>query len=274
MELSFEYFPPRTEKQREQLRRTRAVLADLNAAFCSVTFGAGGSTRDVTAETVFEINREPGPTAAPHVSCMAGSAEDVSELLSDYRSSGVAQLVALRGDRPSGAVGDPDLPHAEDLVRLVRKDFGDAFRVNVACYPECHPESISYGSDLEFFERKVKAGADAAITQYFFNADAYFRFVDACQARGMELPIIPGIMPISNYRQLANFSERCGAEIPRWLEKQLQNYGDNLNDLREFGADFVANMCRRLIDGGAPGLHIYTLNRGKSTKAICERLGT
>ena len=272
MELSFEFFPPRSSRQREQLDRTVGRLAAYRPAFCSVTFGAGGSTREATADAVMDIQRGGG-TAVPHVSCMGGTADQLSALLREYQAAGINRIVALRGDRPSGSVGEPDLPHASDLVALARREFNDAFHIDVACYPECHPESPSASADLDHFAHKVAAGANGAITQYFYNADAYFRFVEACATRGIDTPIVPGIMPISNYRQLAAFSERCGAEIPRWLGRRLADFGDDLVSLRAFGADVVGNLCQTLLDGGAPGLHIYTLNRANTTRAVCSRLG-
>lgn len=270
MELSFEFFPPRTDAQREKLAGVQQALASLQPAFCSMTFGAGGSTQDATREAVLDIQRQGYAQAVPHVSCMGGTAEDLFRLLTFYRDRGIDRVVALRGDRPSGSVGDPELPHAGDLVALIRERFGDHFHIDVACYPETHPESGTMRRELDFFARKVEAGANAAITQYFYNVDAYVRFVDGCRRLGITVPIVPGVMPITNYQQLAAFSERCGAEIPRWLAKRLADFGDDLAGLREFGAEFVGSFCRKLLEAGAPGLHVYTLNRSQATRNICQ----
>lgn len=270
--FSLEYFPPRTPDQAERLKRTRGKLAALKPQYCSVTFGAGGSTRDGTLETVLAIHREDGVQAAPHISCMGGDEALLSELLARYKEAGIHRLVVLRGDRPSGVAAAGAFNFASDLVAWVRKNTGDHFEIEVACYPECHPEARNALDNVAHLKQKVEAGADAAITQYFFNADAYFRFVESCQAAGIDIPIIPGIMPITNYTQLARFSDMCGAELPRWLRKQLEVLEDDKQSLLDFGADVVTQLCQRLIEGGAPGLHFYTLNRAQATMRIWENL--
>ncbi|HHC72003.1 MAG TPA: methylenetetrahydrofolate reductase [NAD(P)H] [Thiotrichales bacterium] len=271
--LSFEFFPPKTDTGREKLRRTHARLAQLRPEFFSVTFGAGGSTREGTYETVREIQASGDAPAAPHISCIGASRESIRELLQAYRAIGVRRIVALRGDLPSGMVERGEFAHADELVAFIREETGDWFYIEVAAYPEFHPEAPSASADLRNFARKVAAGANRAITQYFFNPDAYFRFVDWCQAFGIGIDVVPGIMPIVNYRQLARFSEGCGAEIPRWLRWRLEELVDDVEALRAFGTDVVSAMCERLLAGGAPGLHFYTLNMAAPTLAICDRLG-
>lgn len=273
-QLSFEFFPPRSTEQQAVFERTRDRLAELRPAYMSVTFGAGGSTRDRTRETVFGICEATGIEAAPHISCMAESDEDIVALLDEYRAQGIRRLVVLRGDRPSGS-GAGVFPFAVDLVRFIRKRYGDAFVIEVACYPEHHPESRTPDKDLEHFRAKVEAGADGAITQYFFSAESYFRFVDDARAIGVTVPIVPGIMPITNYSGLARFSRMCGAEIPLWIAKRLEAWeaaGDR-DAMMAFGEEVVADLCRRLLDGGAPGLHFYTLNRARAPLALCRNLG-
>ncbi len=272
---SFEFFPPKTEDGIAKLRETRDALARLRPQFFSVTFGAGGSTRDRTRETVVAIQRESGIEAAPHLSCIDSTRDSIRALLADYRDAGIRRIVALRGDIPSGAVPMEigEFRHASDLVAFIRAEHGDHFHIEVACYPEVHPESRTARGDLAHFKRKVEAGASGAITQYFYNPDAYVRFVDDCHNAGIRIPIVPGIMPITNYDQLARFSDTCGAEIPRWLRRRLDDFGDDLPALRAFGVEVVSALCRRLLDAGAPGLHFYTLNRAKATLAICANLG-
>jgi methylenetetrahydrofolate reductase (NADPH) len=237
-----------------------------------VTFGAGGSTRDRTLETVLEI-QERGTEAAPHLSCISSTRDEILAILAQYREQGIRHLVALRGDHPSGEVAASDFHYANELVEFIRKETGDWFEIEVAAYPEFHPESPSARSDMEAFKRKVNAGANAAITQYFYNADAYFRFMDECEAMGIAIPVVPGVMPIYNFTQLSRFSSVCGAEIPRWLRLRLQDYGEDLPSLRSFGLDVVTELCDRLLQGGAPGLHFYTLNQAGTISTICQRLG-
>ncbi len=272
IELSFEFFPPKTPDGVDKLRATRAQLATLKPKFVSVTFGAGGSTQQGTLDTVVDIAKE-GIEAAPHLSCIGASRESLREILAAYRSHGIRHIVALRGDLPSGMGEMGELRYASDLVAFIRAETGDAFQIEVAAYPEYHPQARSPRHDLDAFAQKVKAGANSAITQYFFNADAYFRFVDDAKKLGVDVPIVPGIMPITNYSQLMRFSEMCGAEVPRWVAKRLESYGDDRESIRAFGLDVVTDLCRRLTEAGVPGLHFYTLNSAIATKAVCERLG-
>lgn len=270
--LSFEFFPPKTPEGMEKLRATRRQLAQLNPEFFSVTFGAGGSTRDRTLETVLEIQAEDHK-AAPHLSCIGSTRENIRAILQEYRSHGIRHIVALRGDLPSGSACAGEFRYANELVEFIRQETGDWFNIEVAAYPEYHPQAVSAQADLRNFQRKVEAGANAAITQYFFNADAYFNFVDECTALGITLPIVPGIMPITNFSQLARFSDACGAEIPRWMRLKLQGYGDDIESIRSFGLDVVTGMCEELLRHGAPGLHFYTLNQAGPVSAIWQRLG-
>jgi len=271
-EISFEFFPPKTMEGMAKLRETRKQLAQLAPKFFSVTFGAGGSTRDRTLETVLEIQAE-GFEAAPHISCVSSSKQDIRELLTEYRAKDIRHLVALRGDLPSGEVSAGDFRYANELVAFIREETGDWFDIEVAAYPEFHPEARSPAADLQHFKRKVDAGASAAITQYFYNVDAYFSFMDQCGALGIAIPVVPGVMPIYNYTQLARFSGVCGAEIPRWLRLRLQDYGDDLPSLRALGTDVVTDLCEQLLAGGAPGLHFYTLNQAGIISTIVQRLG-
>lgn len=270
--ISFEFFPPKTADGVTKLRETRKQLAQLHPQFFSVTFGAGGSTRDRTRETVLEIQAE-GFEAAPHISCISSSKDEIRDLLSEYRAKGIRHLVALRGDTPSGEVSPGDFRYANELVAFIRREAGDLFEIEVAAYPEVHPEAQSAAADLQHFKAKVDAGANAAITQYFYNTDAYFRFMDQCGALGVDIPIVPGVMPIYNYTQLSRFSNVCGAEIPRWLRARLQDYGDDLASLRSLGMDVVTDLCEQLLAGGAPGLHFYTLNQAGIISTIVQRLG-
>jgi len=270
--VSFEFYPPKTEEQRQQLDRAAARLKAHAPEYVSCTFGAGGSTLSYTFETVRHLNQVHGFEAAPHLSCVGGSRQQIRELLQQYRDLGCRRIVALRGDLPSGMGHPGDLRYAAELVELIRAEHGDHFRIEVAAYPETHPEAEDAQADLRHFAAKVKAGADAAITQYFYNADAYFRFVDDVRRLGVDIPVIPGIMPISNFSQLRRFSEACGAEIPRWMARRLQAFGDDVAAVREFGADVVADLCRRLLQGGAPALHFYTLNLARPTEAVLQRL--
>ena len=265
--LSFEFFPPNTPEGLVKLRTTRKTLAELKPEYFSVTFGAGGSTRDKTLGVVAEIAAE-GLDVAPHMTCVGATRSNIVELLDDYRSRGIRRLVTLRGDLPSGMVGQGDFRHASDLITFIRKYSGDHFRLEVAAYPEMHPQAPSPQQDLDNFLRKVEAGADSAITQYFFNPGAYFDFVERIRARGCTIPIIPGIMPITNYTQLARFSDACGAEIPRWIRLRLAAFHDDVDSLRAFGHDIVTALVARLIEAGAPGIHFYTLNQPGPSTAV------
>ena len=272
IELSVEFFPPQTPEGAEKLRTTWARLAPLNPAFFSVTFGAGGSTQDRTFDTVAEI-RAAGLTAAPHLSCIGSTRARIGEILGRYREAGIRRLVALRGDLPSGMAEPGELGHANELVEFVRQSTGDWFHIEVAAYPEVHPQARSPQDDLANFKRKVDAGADAAITQFFYNGDAYERFVDHARAAGVGIPIIPGIMPIASFSKLSRFADTCGAEIPRWMRKRFESYGDDAASIRAYGLDVVTALCERLIRAGAPGLHFYTLNQSALTLEIARRLG-
>ena len=269
--FSLEFFPPKTPEGVAKLAATRAELIQLKPEFISVTFGAGGSTREGTLSTVLDIMRE-GVPGAPHLSCVGSTREGIRAILDEYRSYNIRRLVALRGDLPSGMGDIGEFRYANELVEFIRAETGDWFHIEVAAYPEMHPQARSYQADVQNFVRKVQAGANSAITQYFFNADAYFRFVDEVQALGVSIPIVPGIMPITNYTQLVRFSDACGADIPRWIKSRLQSFGDDSASIRAFGLDVVAAMCERLLKGGAPGLHFYTLNQASSTKALWQRL--
>ena len=268
---SFEFFPPRTPEGVEKLRAARRELAALKPAFCSVTFGAGGSTREGTLETVLEIRGE-GVPAAPHISCIGSTRESVAAVLSQYREHGIRHLVALRGDLPSGSVDTGEFRYASELVAFVRAQTGDWFHIDVAAYPEMHPQASTPEHDLANFKRKIDAGANSAITQYFFNPDAYFRFVDECESAGIAVPIVPGVMPIASAARLARFSDACGAEIPRWIRRRLEGYGDDVASIRAFGLDVVTDLCAKLVARGAPGLHFYTLNHAALTTTIWQRL--
>ncbi|TAK90524.1 MAG: methylenetetrahydrofolate reductase [NAD(P)H] [Burkholderiaceae bacterium] len=271
--FSFEFFPPKTPEGQEKLRITRDVLAQLKPKFFSVTFGAGGSTRDRTLETVLEI-QQSGFDAAPHLSCVGSSPDNIRAILQQYKDNGIHHLVALRGDLPSGMGSEiGSFRYANELVEFIRKETGDWFNIEIAAYPEYHPQAKSPADDLDNFVRKAKAGANSAITQYFYNADAYFRFVAAAQARGVTIPIVPGIMPITNTTQLLRFSDACGAEVPRWIRLKLASFGDDMASIRAFGLDVVTGLCQHLLEQGAPGLHFYTLNQAVATRTIWERLG-
>ncbi len=270
--ISFEFYPPKTDDQRAQLDRTAAKLKDYDPQYVSCTFGAGGSTLSYTSETVRHLKQHHGFDAAPHLSCVGGTREEIRELLKLYKAIGCRRIVALRGDLPSGMGHPGDLRYASELIAFIRAEHGDHFHIEVGAYPETHPQSDDALRDLRYFKEKVEAGADAAITQYFFNADAYFHFVDAVRKLGVQVPIVPGIMPISNFSQLRRFSEQCGAEIPRWIGKKMQAYGDDADAVRAFGADVVAQLCQRLVDGGAPGLHFYTLNLARPTQQVLKLL--
>ncbi|MBU0654111.1 MAG: methylenetetrahydrofolate reductase [NAD(P)H] [Gammaproteobacteria bacterium] len=271
--FSFEFFPPKTDKGAENLRAVRTQLAELKPRFFSVTYGAGGSTQTNTLNTVLEIQRDSGIEAAPHLSCVGSSAEQIREILDTYRNNGIRHIVALRGDLPSGTRDIGEFRYANELVEFIRAETGDHFNIEVAAYPEMHPQAPNLKTDIDNFVRKVKAGANSAITQYFYNADAYWHFVDTCADKGVDIPIVPGIMPITNYTQLARFSDMCGAEIPRWLRKQLETYGDDVEAITDFGTEFVTLLCENLLETGAPGLHFYTMNRVEPTMSIWRNLG-
>ncbi len=270
--FSFEFFPPKSEEASVAFKVALTQLAPLNPRFFSVTFGAGGSTRERTLETVREI-RERQNAAAPHLSCIGSTREGIREILATYKELGVRHIVALRGDLPSGMVDPGDFRYASELVRFIRAETGDHFHIEVAAYPEVHPQAVSAETDLMHFQEKVAAGANSAITQYFYNADAYYWFVDACEALGISIPIVPGIMPITNHRQLLRFSEACGAEVPRWIRRRLEGFGDDAESIRSFGLDVTTALCAELLAAGAPGLHFYTLNRAAPSSVIWERLG-
>lgn len=269
--FSIEFFPPKTAEGTEKLRATRAKLAELQPKYFSVTFGAGGTTQQGTLDTVLDIRKE-GYDAAPHLSCVGGSRQSIREILQQYQDNDIRRLVALRGDLPSGYGMGGEFRHANDLVEFIRAETGNWFHIEVAAYPEMHPQARSPQDDLQNFVRKMNAGANAAITQYFYNADAYFRFVDEAQKAGVTAPIVAGIMPITNSSQLLRFSEMCGAEIPRWVRLKLASFGDDTASIKAFGLDVVSSMCERLLAGGAPGLHFYSLNQAAATTAIWQRL--
>jgi methylenetetrahydrofolate reductase (NADPH) len=270
--FSFEFFPPQTPEGVEKLRVTRTQLAQFDPKFFSVTFGAGGSTRERTLETVLEMQAEGYPVA-PHLSCIGSTRENILSILEKYRSHGIGHIIALRGDLPSGMAQAGEFRYANELVAFIRKEFGDTFRIEVAAYPEYHPQARSAQEDFTNFRRKVEAGADAAITQFFYNADAYLYFVDMCEAANINVPIVPGIMPIGKFSQLTRFADSCGAEIPRWIRKKFEGFGDDTASIQAFGLDIVTSMCARLLEAGAPGLHFYTLNSAVLTTKIWQRLG-
>jgi methylenetetrahydrofolate reductase (NADPH) len=269
--FSFEFFPPATPEGMVKLRATREELAKLGPRFFSVTYGAGGSTRDRTLSTVLEI-KASGQSAAPHISCIGSTRESVRATLSTYKRHGIRHLVALRGDLPSGTADVGEFRYANELVDFIRSETGDWFHIEVAAYPEYHPQARSPGEDLANFKRKIDAGANSAITQYFFNAAGYYHFVDDARAAGVDVPIVPGIMPILSFSKLARFSDACGAEIPRWMRRKLESFGDDTASIRAFGLDVVTGLCADLLAHGAPGLHFYTLNQASLTKTIWERL--
>ncbi len=269
--FSFELFPPKSPDAADKLNAVRDKLGALKPLYFSVTFGAGGSTQQGTYDTVVGI-KQAGYDAAAHLSCIGSTRKSISDLLDRYREAGIKRIVALRGDMPSGMRGPAELRYANELVAYIRETTGDSFHLEVAAYPEVHPQAKSAEDDLNNFRRKVEAGANGAITQYFFNADAYYRFVDDCEARGITLPIVPGVMPITNYSQLARFSSMCGAEIPRWIGKRLEGFRDDRESIRAFGEDVVTDLCERLLSAGAPGLHFYTMNQSKATLALWRNL--
>lgn len=270
--ISLEFFPPKTPEGAEKLRAARQQLYALRPEFCSVTFGAGGSTQDGTLSAVRDILAE-GVPAAPHLSCIGQTHGSIRQRLAEYRAAGVTRIVALRGDLPSGYGLGGEFRYASDLVAFIRAETGDQFTLEVAAYPETHPQAKSPAADIDAFKAKIDAGANAGITQYFFNADAYFRFMDELHARGVRVPVVPGIMPILNATQLLRFSDACGAEVPRWIRMRLQSFGDDVASIRAFGLDVVTALCQRLLAGGAPGLHLYTMNQAAPALALGQRLG-
>ncbi|MDC9728093.1 MAG: methylenetetrahydrofolate reductase [NAD(P)H] [Methyloprofundus sp.] len=269
--FSFEFYPPKTDDGAKNLEKVHSELAQLNPDFFSVTFGAGGSTRDKTYDTVINIQKN-GVAAAPHLSCVASTKENIRDILANYREHGVSKIVALRGDLPSGMMSAGEFRFANELVDFIRSETGDHFQIHVAAYPEVHPQAHSAVDDFANFKRKVDAGADAVITQYFYNAEAYFYFMDKCEKHGIDIPIVPGIMPITNYSQLFRFSDMCGADIPRWMRKTLEGFGDDRDSIIAFGEEIVSNLCQQLLDNGAPGLHFYTMNQSKPTLAVWNNL--
>jgi len=269
--FSFEFFPPKTDKGREKLMPVYQALAKTEPEFFSVTYGAGGSTKDRTKDIVFELNNA-GLEVAAHLSFGTDGKEEIEELLNAYKARGISRLVALRGDIPEHMQGSDYQYYAQDLVEFVRKLTGDFFHIEVACYPEIHPDSSSFESDIKYFKQKVECGANSAITQYFYNADSYFYYVDACQKVGINIPIVPGIMPITNYTNLVRFSDASGADIPRWIRKQLESYGDDIDSIKAFGVDYVSQLSQKLLDGGAPGLHFYSMNQSEASLAILDNL--
>ena len=271
-EISIEFFPPQTNEGMEKLRTTVSRLAVLEPEFFSVTYGAGGSTRDRTLATVMEIAAQ-GHSAAPHLSCIGSTRDGVREMLATFAERGIRRIVALRGDLPSGMADAGEFRYANELVKFIRDETGDRYHIEVAAYPEWHPQAKSPREDLLNFKRKVDAGASSAITQYFYNADAYEHFVDQARALGVTVPIVPGIMPIGSFSKLARFSDACGAEIPRWMRRKFESFGDDAESVRAFGLDVVTELCRHLVDCGAPGLHFYSMNQAGLTLEICRRLG-
>ncbi|WP_394754458.1 methylenetetrahydrofolate reductase [NAD(P)H] [Crenothrix sp.] len=269
--FSFEFYPPKTDEGAANLNIVHKTLSALNPEFFSVTFGAGGSTRDKTFDTVVNIQAQ-GLSAAPHLSCVASTKINIRSILKDYQDHGISRIVALRGDVPSGMMSPGEFRYANELVEFIRQETGDSFHIHVAAYPEIHPQAHSAAEDFKNFKRKVDAGANAAITQYFYNAEAYFYFVDNCEKQGITVPIVPGIMPITQYTQLFRFSEMCGADIPRWMRKRLESYGDDRGAIQAFGTELVSKLCQQLLDGGAPGLHFYTMNQSAPTLAIINNL--
>ena len=270
--FSFEFFPPKTPEGKAKLRTTWQQLAQLKPRFFSCTFGAGGSTQQGTLDTVLEI-RGAGHEAAPHLSCVASSKAEIRSILGHYKENGIRHIVALRGDLPSGVAMAGELRYANELVSFIRETTGDWFNIEVACYPEYHPQTRNAADEVKNFKRKIDAGANAAMTQYFYNAEAYFRFIDECEAAAIDVPIVPGIMPINNFSQLARFSDACGAEIPRWMRIKLEGYRDDTASIRSFGLDVVTALCDKLLTAGAPGLHFYTLNQAGAVSTIWQRLG-
>ena len=271
LDLSIEFFPPQTQEGVDKLRLVREKLAALRPEFFSVTFGAGGSTRERTFSIVKEIAAE-GFNAAPHLSCVGSTRENIREILQEYQAAGIRRIVALRGDLPSGMAEAGEFRYANELIEFIRTETGDHFHLEIAAYPEWHPQARNPRDDLAAFVRKAKAGANSAITQYFYNADAYAHFVDEVRAQGVDIPIVPGIMPIASFSKLARFSDACGAELPRWMRRKFEGFGDDTDAIRAFGLDVVTELCERLLKAGAPGLHFYSMNQSALTLEICKRL--
>ncbi|MEE9346288.1 MAG: methylenetetrahydrofolate reductase [NAD(P)H] [Methylococcales bacterium] len=269
---SFEFFPPRTDEGLKKLNSVWQALATVKPDFFSVTYGAGGSTRDNTMRTVTSVQQDTGIEVAHHLSCVAATFDSIDEILQEFKQQGIKRIVALRGDMPSGMHARGDFNYASDLVEFIRKQTGDYFKIEVAAYPEMHPQALNPVVDLESFKIKVDAGADRAITQYFYNIDAYFSFIDECEKKNIDLPIIPGIMPIINFTQLARFSDACGAEIPRWMRKRLEGFGDDSASIHAFSTEMLTHMAQRLLDNGVPGIHFYSMNKARPSLAIWEQL--
>ena len=269
--VSFEFFPPRTEEGDLKLNKTIKTLSEFNPKFFSVTFGAGGSTKAKTLETVLTI-KSSNNNGVPHLSCISASKEDIRNLINEYKTHDINHLIALRGDNPSGAISHGDFKYANELISFIREETGEYFNIQAGAYPEYHPEAESATDDLNNFKRKIEAGANSAITQFFFNADAYFRFVEECQKVSISVPIIPGIMPIYNIKQLSRFASNCGAEIPRWLRLKLESYGDDIQSLRDYGVDVISELCETLVQYGVPGIHFYTLNESKIVSKIIKNI--
>jgi methylenetetrahydrofolate reductase (NADPH) len=270
--FSMEFFPPRTPEAEASLAGVIERLAPLKPRFCSVTFGAAGSTREKTFETVLTL-QSLGLEGAPHLSCIASTRDNIRDVLMAYQAADIRHIVALRGDMPSGMLSAGEFRYANELVAFIREETQDHFHIEVAAYPEMHPQAPNFRTDLQNFKRKVDAGANSAITQYFFNPEAYFRFLDDCEKAGIDIPIVPGIMPITNHTQIARFSEMCGADIPRWIRKRLEQLGDDREGIRAFGLEVISDLCRRLLEEGAPGLHFYTLNQSEAVLGIYRNLG-
>ncbi len=269
--ISFEFFPPKTEEGKFKLLKVHEQLSSFKPEFFSVTYGAGGSTQERTVETVLELNAK-GISTAPHLTCIGATEENLTELLDLYKNNGINRIVALRGDLPSGMGSTSgEFQYASELVTFIKDRYQDSFTLEVAAYPEMHPQADHFDTDIENFVKKAEAGADAAITQYFFNADCYTHFVERVRKAGCNIPVIPGIMPIINYSNLIRFSDACGAEVPRWIRKQLEAYKDDSKSIKAFGAEVVASLCRQLVDAGAPGLHFYTMNQTEAVESILDK---
>lgn len=271
-EYSFEFFPPRSAEAEELLIKTSEDLAALNPLFFSVTYGADGTSRDKTRETVMNLKVRTGIESAPHISCIGSTRENIRGVIEDYRMQGIRRIVCLRGDLPSGMMDVGEFRYANELVEFIRQETGAYFQIEVAAYPEMHPQAPNIEADFQNFRRKIDAGANGAITQYFYNADAYFRFRDACDKNGIDVPITPGIMPIGNFFQISRFSEACGAEIPRWMRKRFEYFGDDRESVHSLSVELVSGLCQRLLNNGAPGLHFYTMNRSHLIRRIWDNL--
>lgn len=272
LQISFEFFPPHSKRGLEKLIETSDIFTKLSPSYFSVTFGAGGATQDTTLDTCLQLKEKAQIPISPHISCIGTSKETVKKLLDHYQANHINHLVVLRGDKPSGMIAQGDFEYANDLVTWIRSHYGDYFHIAIACYPEIHPQSINANKDFHYFKQKVDAGANEAITQYFYNPDSYLYFRDLCDKNNITIPITPGIMPITNYNQLARFSSICGAEVPRWIRKQLESVSEDESQIFDFGVDVVSKLCETLIANDAPGLHFYTLNKSPATLAICKKL--